>query len=100
MKDRLLLHNKLLEYVDNVYFQPPSNIQLKYPCIVYNKTGKSRKYSNNGIYMVKQEYKLTVIDRDPDSDLADMIEAQSPFAKITQYYTMDNLNHQVVNLYY
>ena len=36
-KDRLSLHNILVSILgtSNVYFQPPTTITLKYPCIIY-----------------------------------------------------------------
>ena len=98
--DRYTLQTALETFCPNVYFQPPSNITLKYPCIVYNKTGKDKKFSNNGLYLTKQEYQLMLIERNPDSTVADDIEAFFPFCGIQQYYTADNLNHTTLNLFY
>lgn len=98
--DRLSLHAELLKFTQNAYFQPPSNIQMKYPCIVYNKTGKDKKFSNDGIYLAKQEYQLMLIEINPDSKVADDIEKHFAYCGIQQYYTADNLNHTTLNLYY
>ncbi len=100
MASRLELHGKLLEFVSNAYFQPPSDIQLVYPCIIYNKTDKFKEFSNNGIYITLQEYNLTVIDEDPDSLIADDIESGLQYCSINQYYTADELNHITLTLYY
>lgn len=97
---RLELHDKLLEILPNVYFQPPSNIILKYPCIVYNKTPKYKRFANGGVYFSKQGYQLTVIENNPDSEVADVIESRFPHCAINQYFTKDNLNHTTLNLYY
>lgn len=100
MGERLELHEELLQYTNNLYFQPPSSIKLEYPCIIYNKTGKSKRFGNDGLYFIKQGYKLIVIDRDPDSEIADNIEQDFQYCTIDQHYTMDNLNHTSLTLYY
>lgn len=100
MGDRLPLHNLLKQFIPNVYFQPPSNIQMVYPCIVYNKTEKSNKFGNDARYISKQGYRIMLIERDPDSKIADNIEGFFQNCSISQYYTVDNLNHTIVELYY
>lgn len=100
MGSRLELHSELLSFASNVYFQPPENLQLKYPCIIYNKTGKDRKLANNGIYLSLQEYQMMVIDPNPDSEIANNVESYFTSCVISQYYTVDNLNHTTLTLYY
>lgn len=100
MASRLDLHAELLTFLPNVYFQPPSNIQMTYPCIVYNKTGKFKMSANDDTYFSVQEYQLTVMDKNPDSTVADDIEKHFKNCTISQYYTVDNLNHTTLNLYY
>ena len=100
MDNRLQLHEELLSFSPKVYFQPPSNIKLEYPCIIYHKSGKRTSYGNNNKYIGNQQYKLTVIDRDPDSEIADDIEQVFQHCAITGYYTMDNLNHTSLTLFY
>ena len=100
MGTRLALHNKLLAFLPNVYFQPPANIQMTYPCIVYNKTGKIRHFAADVIYLSQQEYSVMVIEKNPDSDVADLIERFFQSCVISQYYTVDNLSHTTLNLYY
>jgi hypothetical protein len=100
MASRLELHGELLNFLPNVYYQAPSNIQMMYPCIVYNKTSKMRHFANDVIYLSQQEYQITVIDKNPDSDVADRIEAYFKSCAINQYFTVDNLNHTTLNLYY
>lgn len=84
----------------NVYFQPPSTIQMTYPCIVYAKSGKRRDYSNNKMYKVNQEYQIMLIEKNPDSKIADNMEIHFQYCTIDQYYTVDNLNHTTLSLYY
>lgn len=100
MASRLDLHAELLKFMPNVYFQPPSTITMTYPCIVYNKTGKFKNDANDGIYLSIQEYQLMLIEKNPDSTVADDIEKYFKYCVIGQYYTVDNLYHTTLNLYY
>lgn len=100
MGSRLELHAELKTFLSNVYFQPPANFNMTYPCIVYNKTGKSRQSANNETYMSTQEYQIMVIDKNPDSVVADNMEKHFQHCVISQYYVVDNLNHTTLNLFY
>jgi hypothetical protein len=100
MATRLDLHAELRGFAPNVYYQPPSNIQMMYPCIVYNKTIRMRHFANDVIYLSQQEYQITVIDKDPESTVADSIESAFQHCSINQYFTVDNLHHTTLNLYY
>lgn len=100
MKSRLELHAELVKFYPNAYYQPPSNIQMKYPCIVYNKSGKMKTFASDSIYRNMQEYSLTLIERDPDSTVADEIEKHFDYCSIVNYFTSDNLNHTNLSLYY
>jgi len=97
---RLELHSKLVSLCPNVYFQPPSTVTLKYPCIIYNKAPKNTFYGNDGLYISKQGYSIIVIDKNPDSVIADNIENSFLYCTVSQYYVVDNLNHTTLTLYY
>ena len=102
MNSRLELQS-LLENIlgsRNVYFQPPENIKLKYPCIIY-KRGFIEKttYANNKPYYQRIRYEVIVIDKDPDSEIPKSI-AQLPMCVFERHYTSDNLKHDLYNLYY
>lgn len=100
MGSRIELHEKLLLVLPNCYFQPPANLKMTYPCIVYSKSGKDVEFGNDGVYLSKQEYQVTVIERDPDSVKADIIQAGFQYCKIGQYFVTDNLYHTTLTLYY
>lgn len=97
---RLKLHAQLQTFLPNAYFQPPTGFKMTYPCIVYTKTGKMRHFADNIVYLSQQEYVITVIEYDPDSEIADNMERHFDSCAISQYYTVDNLNHTTLNLYY
>lgn len=83
----------------NVYFQPPANVQMQYPCIVYARDAADSKFADNKHYRYTKRYQVTIIDRDPDSLVPDTI-AQLPLCSFQRFFTKDNLNHDVFNLYF
>lgn len=99
MGQRLQLHQLLETFTDNVYFQPPTNIQLKYPCIIYKRDFADTKFADDKPYNLKLRYAITVIDQDPDSDIPSKV-ASMPLSLFNRFYTADNLNHDVYNVYF
>lgn len=83
----------------NVYFQPPPSKDLQYPCIVYNRQSVDTKHASNKPYSRKTRYQVTVIDRNPDSTIHEKIGAL-PMASYDRFFTADNLNHDVYNLFF
>lgn len=100
MGTRIELQEVLSKFSPNVYFQPASNIQLKYPCIVYSRSGKDNSHANDSLYLSNQEYTMTVIDAKSEgaSNVADSLQSTLQYCSIVQYYTADNLNHVTLNL--
>ena len=84
---------------DSVYFQPPTNVQLQYPCILYMRDGSDAKYADDVPYHLTKRYQVTVIDRNPDSDLPDQVEGLS-LCSFDRFFAADNLNHWVFNLFF
>lgn len=104
--DRLELHEKLIELngtkgekESRVYFQPPSSVSMKYRCIRYSKSGVRQFRANDGNYRLVDEYELTVIDPNPDSELPVAIMLAFPMCSFDRMYTANNLNHFVLKLY-
>ena len=99
MGTRLQLHQLLEEFVPNVYFQPPTNVQLKYPCIIYKRDFADTKFADDKPYDFVLRYMVTVIDQDPDSEIPGKVAAM-PMSLFNRFYTADSLNHDVFNVYY
>lgn len=101
MAQRMDLQRLLVDILgsDNVYFQPPSTVQMSYPCIVYNRDTAATDYSNNVPYRYKKRYQIMVIDKDPDSPIPDKV-AELPLCSFDRFFTADNLNHDVFVLYF
>lgn len=98
---RLELDDILREIVGSgkVYFDPPESVKMSYPCIVYERTDADTKYADNCPYHYTKAYQVTVIDRNPDSNLPDKV-AQLPMCRFARHFTADNLNHDVFIIYY
>lgn len=84
---------------DAVYFQPPPNIKMTYPCLVYNRSNIIIDHANNMPYSHKKQYLVTVIDRDPDSDIPNRL-AQVSTASFERHFTVDGLNHDVFRIFF
>ena len=84
---------------NNVYFQPPPTLLMKYPCIVYNRATVDTDYANNEPYRRDKKYQVTVIDRDPDSLIPDKV-GELPLCAHVRFFTSDGLNHDVFNLFF
>lgn len=83
----------------NVYFQPPENLKLAYPCIVYSRNTYDSVFANNDSYLRRTRYSVTLIDKNPDSQFSEAI-ADIPYCRHTRNYIADNLNHDVYDLYW
>lgn len=101
MATRLELQNKLEELIGsrNVYYQPPESLKLEYPCIVYSKSDMEAKYANNQKYSRFTSYSLTVIAKKPDNEIVDKLLGL-PYCSYDRNYKSDNLEHDVLTLYY
>ena len=82
----------------NVYFQPPPNIQMTYPCIIYHLATIDSEHANNNPYAWRRRYTVTLIDRNPDSEYVDKI-LSIPTCAFDRSYVSENLNHWVFIIY-
>lgn len=101
MASRLDLHELLCSVLGtrNVYFQPPESVKMQYPCIVYKRSSVNTRFADNELYMRKKRYTVTVIDKNPDSEIPDKV-ASIPMCAFDRHFTSDNLNHDVFSIYY
>lgn len=84
---------------DQVYFQPPSNVQMNYPAIVYKRDDIDTDFADNSPYYTTKRYLVTVIDRNPDSDIHEKVVAL-PKTAYLRNFVAGNLNHDVLTLYF
>src|SRR4051812_16972793 len=99
MGQRSDLHALLKTFVDTVYFQPPTNVELVYPCIIYKRDFAETKFADDIPYNHALRYMVTVIDRDPDSDIPNKV-ASMQMSQFNRFYTAEDLNHDVFNVFF
>ena len=100
--DRRLEFQHLLEDIlgsRNVYFQPPNNIRMTYPCIVYALSNDQRLHADNHIYHRRKRYDVTVISRDPDDPLSDTV-SNLQYSSFDRRFIADGLTHDTFTIYY
>jgi hypothetical protein len=83
----------------NVYFQPPPNVQMAYPCVVYHLDNISSQHAGDRPYVQDDRYQLTIIHEDPDNDIREKVAAL-PRCLFLRFFTANKLNHYVFILYF
>lgn len=102
MAQRTDLHAILVNIIGpdgGVYFQPPETISMKYPCVRYALSGINAKFADDSPYSHRRRYTITVIDRNPDSEIPMKI-ASLKSCVMNRCYTANNLNHYVFEIYF
>ena len=101
MASRLELQSKLEELLGskNVYYQPPNNLQMKYPAIRYSRSSIATNYANDKRYKNLTRYELTVIADLPDHPVIEKLLELS-YCSYDRHYVTNNLNHDVLTIYY
>ncbi|SFU33400.1 hypothetical protein SAMN02910342_00119 [Butyrivibrio sp. INlla21] len=101
MGQRLNLSNLLRNLLgsNNVYFEPPSDFKMKFPCIVYERAKLEPDYADNLPYKIDKVYYVTCIYDDPDSDLPLKL-AQLPMSVQQRHYQSDNKHYDQFRLVY
>lgn len=90
----------LLETIaPHVYFQPPIDLNIEYPCIIYALEARKSEFADNKPYHNTKRYAVTIIDRDPDSEIPDQV-AGLPMNTFNRFFTANGLNHHVYDLYF
>lgn len=84
---------------DHCYFQPPADIQLYYPCIIYNYANDLDIFADNQHYQHSKRYSVTIIDEDPDSQISNEL-IKLPYCSSDRNFVVDGLCHFVYTLYY
>ena len=99
MASRLELQAILETFTPAIYFQPPENTKMEYPCIVYEREAEDTMFADNLPFRRVKRYSVTVIDRDPDSAIPDKV-ADLPMCSFDRHFTADDLNHDVFTIFF
>lgn len=91
-------HKRLESLGCRAYFQPPSNVSMGYPCIVYELDRFVKKRADDSTYLKTRRYQVKLITKNPDDPLVDAL-ASLVHSEFERHYTIDTLNHFVFNIY-
>ena len=82
---------------ENIYFQPPTNTQLRYPCFLYTLNDLPNKKANNNKYIRNLSFIVTYISKTPDLERIQQIHQSEGF-EYQRSYTTEGLNHTVFKI--
>lgn len=83
----------------SVYYQPPNGVKMDYPAIRYSLDDIQKTNANDSSYIKRRQYQIIVIDRLPDNPAIEQL-LELPGCSYERHYEADNLNHDVLTLYF
>lgn len=101
MRDRLELQAYLEQILGSrrVYFQPPENLKMEYPCIRYKLKNIDVEHADDMPYLKHKSYELIYIDADPDNQMIDTL-SDLPMCRFDRTYAADGLHCYVYTIFY
>nr|DAE96127.1 MAG TPA: tail completion protein [Caudoviricetes sp.] len=96
-RDLLHLLQKAVAH-NRVYFQPPENLKLGYPAVVFHLTKIKVDHADDIPYKGAREYMITLITKDPEPDALEEI-LKIPYTTLDSTYQSDGMNHFVFTTY-
>ena len=102
MDRRQELQNLLMSILgsSNVYFQPPSDRRINYPCIIFERAGIQSTKADNKMYKKTTRYSMLYIRTDPQESAVTEALLELPMCSHDRFYTSDGLNHDAFTIYY
>lgn len=83
-----------------VYFQPPSSVKLKYPCIIYNLTRTDVRSGDNKKYIKHNEYHIKHLFKSLKNELKDSILDRFNYITHDTRFVSDGIYNDDFTLYY
>ena len=92
----------LYTITENVYYDPPTSIQMKFPCFRFTMNNTDSKYADNLSYLRTKRWAITFITRDVEEldDVINQMLIKFKYCTHETTFKADNLNHAVFNLYF
>ena len=100
-KDRRLKISQMLHNVlgsNNVYFDPPESVKMKYPAIIYTRAKTNTKSADNKKFVSYDRFEVTFIRKEADSTIVDAI-LELPYCEHVREYKASDLYHDVFTVY-
>lgn len=96
-RDLLHLLRQAVQH-NRVYFQPPENLKIEYPAIVFHLSKIEVDRASDVPYKGAKEYSVILITKDPEPDVIDEI-LKIPYSSLDTTYISDGMNHFVFTIY-
>ena len=96
------LKDVLQEIMGNnkVYYQPPENLKITYPCIVFERTNALQSFADNNPYRITKRYTITLMTKTADNDeFLDQL-LMLPMCTLDREFKTDGIVHDVFNIYF
>ena len=95
---RLEVQNFFSSICPHVYFQPPENIGIQLPAIIYKLSDIDRRLADNRVYNQNRVYEVVVLDIDSESEIVDTL-SNNIKCKFIRQYTANDTYHSVFEYY-
>lgn len=82
----------------SIYFQPPSNIRMAYPAIIYSLKDVNKFLANDSVFHVEYSYEVIAVSLDPDDPMLEKLSS-IPTSFFDRSYISDGLYHTVFSIY-
>lgn len=80
-----------------VYMDPPENLKMRYPAIVYTRTDVRQQYADDGVYLCSDKYEIVVVSRTPMHPATTKL-LQTARVRFNKHYVVNGLHHDVMTL--
>lgn len=77
---------------NNVYFNPPSNLKIQYPCVAYSINDILNKNADDEVYKQNIKYDCTLITKNVNDPLLKDLSKINTF-RYSRHYVVDGLHH-------
>lgn len=89
----------ILGNAEHVYFQPPSDVTMVYPCIVYDFAPGWTSFADDQPYFYEQQYEVKLIGQAPQPEKFELLRSL-PKSLHSRSYVAENLRHDVFDIYF
>lgn len=93
--EELINHFKTVVGIPNVYYEPPEDVKMKYPCVRFQRRRFATQQADNINYIVHEQFEATLIYKAPDSPLPRRLLMSTSMCSHDRHYTAANLSHDV-----
>ncbi len=101
-EQRIRFHSKLAEILPgwHLYYQPPENVKLIYPCVIYERSRFHQIRADNKRYRSIPCWSTTLIIKSPQNAPITQLIDGFQMCSFDRSFTSDNLNHYAYTIYY